>query len=90
MVGNYGATIDSTAFDSLASILASNHVLTMDTLYTSNAYDVPELRLCVTTSEFGRCIRNYGDPPYSLKKAANAVDAEVERLKWAATPPSPN
>ena len=90
MRGDYAATIDTSRFDSLAAVLASNHVLTMDTLYTVNTFDVPETRLCVTTSEFGRCIRAYGDLPYSLGKAANAIDATTKRLKWDAASPPPN
>ena len=90
MRGDYAATIDTSRFDSLAAVLASNHVLTMDTLYTVNTFDVAETRLCVTTSEFGRCIRAYGDLPYSLGKAANAIDATVKQLKWGATAPPPN
>jgi hypothetical protein len=86
MIGDYAATIDTAAFDSLASVLLENHVFTMDTVYTTDTYDLPGFRLCVTTSEFGRCIRNYGEPPYSLRKAANAIDAEVKRLKWEPTP----
>jgi len=62
----------------------------MDTLVTVNSYDVPEVRLCITTSEFGRCIRAYGDLPYSLGKAASAIDATTKRLKWDAASPPPN
>jgi len=90
MLGDYGAAIDTSTFDSLASVLAENHVLTMDTLVTVNSYDVPEVRLCITTSEFGRCIRAYGDLPYSLGKAASAIDATTKRLKWDAASPPPN
>jgi hypothetical protein len=88
MLGDFSATIDTVTFDSLAGVLASNHVLTMDTVYSVNNFEVAETRLCVTTSEFGRCVRAYGDLPYSLGKAASAIDATVKQLKWTATPPS--